>query len=233
MTPGVCGPGQEFDYPATLCHWGEDHLLWSLPYPHEKVQYSWSIAILSLGRTVWHDIGLVPTPQLLRYPWQGPSTTLSHVWVPPVRTHIAVRSCSHSWEGRDEEHNVPARDRKCLFCWEHQNRPTRCHIYQPRPLDKGPVLTPCLVRSTWMVRAAAFELRLNVSWLLWVYITSQMMLQWPPRQGMTDPLLVILGIGGGAPLCFVLLLIFFLPKAGRSPIPGQRLVGTVFWKVTR
>lgn len=40
------------------------------------------------------------------------------------------------------------------------------------------------------------------------------------------------GIGGGAPLCFVLLFLF-LHGAGRSPIPGQRLVGTVFWKVTR
>lgn len=83
-----------------------------------------------------------------------------------------------------------------------------------------------------MVRAAAFELRPDVSWLLWVYITSQMMLQWLPRQGTTDPVLVTLGIGGGAPLCLVLLLVF-LPKAGRLPISGQRLVGTVFWKVTR
>lgn len=39
------------------------------------------------------------------------------------------------------------------------------------------------------------------------------------------------GIGGGAPLRFCLLFLF-LPGAGRLPIPGQRLVGTVSWKVT-
>lgn len=33
------------------------------------------------------------------------------------------------------------------------------------------------------------------------------------------------GIGGGAPLCFGFLFLF-LPGAGRSPIPGQRLVDT-------
>lgn len=37
------------------------------------------------------------------------------------------------------------------------------------------------------------EPRSDISQLLWVHITSQMMLRWLPRQGTTDPVPVVLG----------------------------------------
>lgn len=178
-------------------------------------------------------LDLSPLPQLPWYSWQSPSNPWSHVWPStrvPVHQYELQKICCRQlkWLGKN-----------IMFKHEVESTSSVWSIKTGWPgvmsssqgLLTSTRLTPCLACSAWLVRPAPWVQVWCFSAALGMYhqpnnaaVASQARNDWPCACSF--------GISGEAPLCFVLLLLF-LPGAGRSSIPGQRLVGTIFWKVTR